>query len=164
MSALEPLLYTAPPDILESILRQFSKVLPNDAAARRIFQTTGGLKKLQEIQAQPQTEVAELITLINSYYSHDVVKYYSASSTNCRDSILNRLSQYTPQVCCHIFFQTKLLLNLFVFRTFLQNQMKLVICRLIDLQILVLFQMLKNVLFSFVLFLKIKINVLREYY
>lgn len=85
-------------------MRQFSKVLPNDAAARRIFQTTGGLKKIQEIQAPAQSEVAELIALINSYYSQDVVKYYTPSAANMNESILNRLSQYTPQVIINLIF------------------------------------------------------------
>lgn len=81
ISALEPLLYAAPPDILEIILRQLSKVLPNDSAARRIFQTTGGLKKIQEIRPQANKEAAELIDIINSFYSQEIVKYYASSVT-----------------------------------------------------------------------------------
>ena len=63
LPALEPLLHDAPPSILRHVVGQFSKVythnmyavclsvvvekvLPNDAKARRLFVTSGGLKKV----------------------------------------------------------------------------------------------------------------------
>lgn len=53
LPALEPLLYDSPPSILKYILGQYSKILPHDQRARRLFVTTGGLKKVQEIPAEP---------------------------------------------------------------------------------------------------------------
>ena len=46
LPALEPLLHDAPPNILKHVVGQFSKVLPNDSKARRMFVTSGGLKKV----------------------------------------------------------------------------------------------------------------------
>ena len=47
LPALEPLLHTAPPHILKHVVGQFSKVLPHDPKARRLFVTSGGLKKVR---------------------------------------------------------------------------------------------------------------------
>ena len=47
LPALEPLLHEAPPNILKHVVHQFSKVLPHDAKARRLFVTSGGLKKVR---------------------------------------------------------------------------------------------------------------------
>ena len=46
LDALQRLLKDAPSHILEYVLIQFSKVLPNDGAARRLFITSGALKKV----------------------------------------------------------------------------------------------------------------------
>ena len=46
LPALEPLLHDAPPNILKHVVNQFSKVLPHDATARKLFVTSGGLKKV----------------------------------------------------------------------------------------------------------------------
>ena len=46
LPALEPLLHDAPPNILKHIVAQFSKVLPHDPKARKLFVTSGGLKKV----------------------------------------------------------------------------------------------------------------------
>jgi hypothetical protein len=46
LPALEPLLHEAPPNILKHVVAQFSKVLPHDPKARRLFVTSGGLKKV----------------------------------------------------------------------------------------------------------------------
>jgi hypothetical protein len=40
------LLHDAPPNILKHVVAQFSKVLPHDSKARRLFVTSGGLKKV----------------------------------------------------------------------------------------------------------------------
>ncbi len=50
LPALEPLLHDAPPNILKHVVGQFSKVLPNDPKARRLFVTSGGLKKVPTLQ------------------------------------------------------------------------------------------------------------------
>jgi hypothetical protein len=49
LPALEPLLHDAPPNILKHVLGQFSKVVPHDAKARRLFVTSGGLKKVNSV-------------------------------------------------------------------------------------------------------------------
>jgi hypothetical protein len=77
LPALEPLLHDAPPNVLKYVVEQFSKVLPNDVAARRAFVTSGGLQKLQEIRAEPGSKLAEYVEIINSCYPPEIVKYYS---------------------------------------------------------------------------------------
>lgn len=77
LEALEPLLYDAPPNILKHVIGQFSKVLPNDSKARRLFMTSGGLKKVQEIKAEPGSVLSEYINIINNCYPEEVIKYYS---------------------------------------------------------------------------------------
>ena len=52
LPVLEPLLHEAPPNILKHVVAQFSKVLPHDPKARRLFVTSGGLKKIQEIKTK----------------------------------------------------------------------------------------------------------------
>lgn len=103
MSALEPLLHTAPIDILEVILQQIGKVLPNDVSARRIFQTTGGLKKVQEMLGNANDTLNELVTIINSCYSKEIINFYASSDKTAAEKEI--LAQYKPQVllfdiCC----------------------------------------------------------------
>lgn len=80
VAAMEPLIYDAPPEILEIILRQFGKILPKDAALRRLFQMVGGLKKIQELRANVTEDIIVLIDQINNCYSEEVIKYYSGGS------------------------------------------------------------------------------------
>ncbi|NXS54923.1 SPAG6 protein, partial [Brachypteracias leptosomus] len=72
--ALESLLHDAPPNIMKYIVGQFSKVLPHDSEARRLFVTTGGLKKVQEIKAEPGSLLQEYINTINNCYPEEVVR------------------------------------------------------------------------------------------
>lgn len=51
------------------------QILPNDARARRLFVTTGGLKKVQEIQAEPGSALAEYILIINCCYPEEIVRW-----------------------------------------------------------------------------------------
>ncbi|KAK4877934.1 hypothetical protein RN001_010440 [Aquatica leii] len=95
LSALEPLLYEAPTNILKYVLGQFSKVLPNDPKARRLFVTSGGLKKIQEIDAEPGSTLLEYITVINSCFPEEIVRYYSPGYP---DTLLEAVDQYSPQV------------------------------------------------------------------
>lgn len=81
VAAMEPLIYSAPSDMIESILRQMGKILPKDASARRVFQTVGGLKKIQELKENAPDAVVELINQINSCYSQEVLKYYMGSGS-----------------------------------------------------------------------------------
>ncbi|KAB0790956.1 hypothetical protein PPYR_02756 [Photinus pyralis] len=95
LSALEPLLYVAPINILKYVLGQFSKVLPNDPKARRLFVTSGGLKKVQEIQAEPGSRLMEYITIINACFPEEIVRYYSP---NYPETLLDAVEQYSPQI------------------------------------------------------------------
>jgi len=50
------------------------QILPHDAKARRLFVTSGGLKKVQEIQAEPGTTLSEYITIINYCFPEEIVR------------------------------------------------------------------------------------------
>ncbi|XP_050671947.1 sperm-associated antigen 6-like isoform X1 [Leptidea sinapis] len=93
--ALEPLLHAAPACILKYVLAQYAKILPNDARARRLFVTTGALKRVQEIDTVPGTSLKEYIYIINSCFPEEIVRYYSPGYS---DSLLDRVEAYTPQI------------------------------------------------------------------
>ncbi|XP_004393044.1 PREDICTED: sperm-associated antigen 6 [Odobenus rosmarus divergens] len=76
LPALEPFLYDAPPNILKHVVGQFSKVLPHDSKARRLFVTSGGLKKVQEIKAEPGSLLQEYINSINNCYPEEIVSKF----------------------------------------------------------------------------------------
>ncbi|XP_012283580.1 sperm-associated antigen 6, partial [Orussus abietinus] len=94
IEALEPLLQDAPPNILKYILGQFSKILPNVPRARRLFVTTGGLKKVQELEAEPGSALHEYITIINCCFPEEIVRYYSPGYP---DTLLDIVEQYQPK-------------------------------------------------------------------
>nr|XP_035948515.1 sperm-associated antigen 6 isoform X3 [Halichoerus grypus] len=50
------------------------KVLPHDSKARRLFVTSGGLKKVQEIKAEPGSLLQEYINSINNCYPEEIVR------------------------------------------------------------------------------------------
>lgn len=93
LPALEPFLYDAPPNILKYVAGQFSKVLPHDSKARRLFVTSGGLKKIQEIKAEPGSLLQEYINNINNCYPEEIVRYYSPGYS---DTLLQRVDSYQP--------------------------------------------------------------------
>ncbi|XP_030612025.1 sperm-associated antigen 6-like [Archocentrus centrarchus] len=93
LPGLEPLLYDAPSHILKHVVCQFSKVLPHDNKARRLFVTSGGLKKVQEIEAEPGSALQEYINAINSCFPEEIVRYYSPGYP---EALLERLDQYQP--------------------------------------------------------------------
>lgn len=93
LPALEPLLHDAPPNIMKHIVGQFSKVLPHDSKARRLFVTSGGLKKVQEIKAEPGSLLQEYINTINNCYPEEVVRYYSPGYS---EMLLERVENYQP--------------------------------------------------------------------
>lgn len=93
LPALEPLLYEAPSNILKHVMCQFSKVLPHDSKARRLFVTSGGLKKVQEIDAEPGSALQEYINAINSCFPEEIVRYYSPGYS---EVLLERLENYQP--------------------------------------------------------------------
>ncbi|XP_053714631.1 sperm-associated antigen 6-like [Synchiropus splendidus] len=93
LPALEPLLYNAPCNILKHVVCQFSKVLPHDSKARRLFVTSGGLKKVQEIEAEPGSALQEHINSINSCFPEEIVRYYSPGYS---EALLARLENFQP--------------------------------------------------------------------
>ncbi|XP_071475803.1 sperm-associated antigen 6 isoform X3 [Marmota flaviventris] len=95
LPALEPFLYDAPPNILKHVVGQFSKVLPHDSKARRLFVTSGGLKKVQEIKAEPGSLLQEYINSINSCYPEEIVRYYSPGYS---ETLLQRVDSYQPLI------------------------------------------------------------------
>ncbi|KAL0270247.1 UNVERIFIED_CONTAM: hypothetical protein PYX00_007720 [Menopon gallinae] len=95
VSALEPLLEGVPSNIIKYVLGQYSKILPNDARARRAFVASGTLRKVQEIDAEPGSTLMEYITIINCCFPDEVVRYYSPGYP---DSLLERVEQYHPQI------------------------------------------------------------------
>lgn len=95
LPALEAVLSVAPPEILQHVVKQFAKVLPNDAPARKLFVTSGGLKKVQEIKADDGSELQESIDAINAAFPPEVVKYYSPGYS---ETLLERLDGYEPTV------------------------------------------------------------------
>ena len=70
-----------------------TQVLPHDPKARRLFVTSGGLKKVQEIKMEPGTALAEYINAINGCYPEEIVKYYSPGYS---EQLLDRVEQYQP--------------------------------------------------------------------
>ncbi|XP_053119575.1 sperm-associated antigen 6 isoform X2 [Hemicordylus capensis] len=93
LPALEPLLQDAPPNVLKHIVGQFSKVLPHDTKARRLFVTSGGLQKVQEIKAEPGSLLQEYINTINNCYPEEIVRYYSPGYS---EALLERVEHYQP--------------------------------------------------------------------
>ena len=49
-------------------------MLPHDPKARRLFVTSGGLKKVQEIKAEPGSALMEYINVINGCYPEEIVR------------------------------------------------------------------------------------------
>ncbi|XP_058484679.1 sperm-associated antigen 6 [Solea solea] len=93
LPTLQPLLYDAPSNILKHVVGQFSKVLPNDSKARRSFVTSGGLAKVQEIRAEPGSQLQEYINAINNCFPVEIVRYYSPGYS---EVLLERLENYVP--------------------------------------------------------------------
>ncbi|XP_067869817.1 sperm-associated antigen 6 isoform X5 [Heterodontus francisci] len=93
LPALDPLLHDAPPNVLKHIVGQYSKVLPHDTKARRLFVTSGGLKKIQEIKTEPGSIMQEYINGINNCYPEEIVRYYSPGYS---DALLERVENYQP--------------------------------------------------------------------
>ncbi|TNN59505.1 Sperm-associated antigen 6 [Liparis tanakae] len=93
LPGLEPLLQDVPSNILKHVVGQYSKVLPHDSKARRLFVTSGGLKKLQEIEAEPGSALQEHINAINNCYPEEIVRYYSP---NYSEVLLAQIEHYQP--------------------------------------------------------------------
>jgi len=84
LSALEPLLFISPDNILKHILNQYVKYLKSSNHELRNFVQNGGLQKLEELkysdsikQSEISYKLIDLINQINSYYPEEIVKYYT---------------------------------------------------------------------------------------
>ncbi|KAG9390840.1 hypothetical protein J8273_7099 [Carpediemonas membranifera] len=93
LPALDPLLHMAPLPILAYVVGQYAKVLPSDVEARRTFVTSGGLQKVQQLQAEPGSKLQEHIDGVNRCFPDEVVRYYSP---NYADTLLEKIDQYNP--------------------------------------------------------------------
>eukprot|EP00730_Choanoeca_flexa_P019618 TRINITY_DN9591_c0_g1_i3.p1 TRINITY_DN9591_c0_g1~~TRINITY_DN9591_c0_g1_i3.p1 ORF type:complete len:538 (+),score=125.89 TRINITY_DN9591_c0_g1_i3:37-1614(+) len=91
LPALQSLLSQAPAEILENVVGQFAKILPTDAKARKQFVTSGGLKKIQEIKTEPESELADAILTINECFPEEIVRYYSPGKDNAPCNMNNKL-------------------------------------------------------------------------
>ena len=89
--ALEPLLQMAPQNILTYVCAQFAKVLPLQLEAKRTFVQSGGFQKIQEIKAEPGSNLRKYIDEINSHYPQDIVNFYSP---DYQDKLLKGLEEY----------------------------------------------------------------------
>uniref|UniRef100_A0A8D9BRZ6 Sperm-associated antigen 6 n=1 Tax=Cacopsylla melanoneura TaxID=428564 RepID=A0A8D9BRZ6_9HEMI len=74
---IELLLYESPPEILLPALKQLCKILAQDVKARRVFVSTNGLKRVQALKPPAGSELSEAVTIINSYFPEDIVRFYS---------------------------------------------------------------------------------------
>jgi len=68
-----------PAGIVKYVLQQIAKVLPNDAAGRHDFITSGGFAVVQQLDAESGSKLKEHVDVINSCYPEEIVKYYSPS-------------------------------------------------------------------------------------
>ena len=101
LPALEPLLHNAPPNILKHVVAQFAKVLPHDAKARKLFVTSGGLKKIQEIKAEQGSSTHEYINTINNSYPEEIVRLVNfkcswQSLSKTQDTLISFHCLYYP--------------------------------------------------------------------
>ena len=86
----------AHPDFLSKNFAKITKifqVLPNDPSARRLFVTSGGLKKVQEIKAEPGSPLQEHINAINGCFPEEIVRYYSPGYS---EALLQRVESFKP--------------------------------------------------------------------
>ena len=63
------------------------QVLPHDSKARRLFVTSGGLKKVQEIKADPGSPLQEYINSINNCYPEEIVRCVANGSVIAYDGL-----------------------------------------------------------------------------
>lgn len=53
------------------------------------------MKKVQEIAAEPGSTLKEYITVVNSCFPEEIVRYFSPGYP---DSLLDKVEEYNPQV------------------------------------------------------------------
>ena len=67
--------------------------MPNDPSARRLFVTSGGLKKIQELKPEPGSALKEHINNINACFPEEIVRYYTPGYS---EQLLQRVDTYKP--------------------------------------------------------------------
>jgi len=95
LPALEPLISEAPPEILQYVLCQFAKTLPNDNSAKKSFVLSEGLKKIQEIKAAPGSKLRQYIDEINTLYPQEIIQFYSPGY---EATLLKKLEEYNTEM------------------------------------------------------------------
>ena len=94
LPALEALLTgDGPEEILQHIVAQFAKILPNDPQARKAFVASKGLQKVQTIKADPASEIGQAVKTINGCYPEEVVRFYSPGYS---ETLLEQVDAYQP--------------------------------------------------------------------
>ncbi|XP_034238777.1 uncharacterized protein LOC117643789 [Thrips palmi] len=68
-------------------------ILPNDPRGRRLLVCTGGLRRLQEIPAEPGSAIAESVAVINCCFPKEIVRYYSPGFP---DTLLDLIEDFDP--------------------------------------------------------------------
>ena len=69
-------------------------MLPHDPQARRQFVTSGCLRKVQEIQAEPGTELREYINTINNCFPEEIVRWAAGRIGSRRGAATHRASDH----------------------------------------------------------------------
>lgn len=77
LPALDVLLHQAPSAILKYVVEQYARILPQSVDARRQFASSGGLKRIQQIEAEPGSKLCEAINQCNACYPNELVSYYT---------------------------------------------------------------------------------------
>jgi len=76
--SLEPLLKDTPDKLLRYVVVQFSKVLPNNPAARKSFVQSGCLRIIQDLKAdEKRNKLQEPIASINACFNPEIILFYS---------------------------------------------------------------------------------------
>jgi len=94
LEALRPLLEIAPEKVLKHIVGQIAIILKNNQAVRRAFAEKGGLKKLQEIKAPPESKLHSSINEIHDLFPPEVTQHYSPEYMN---TLLKKIEDYKTQ-------------------------------------------------------------------
>jgi len=73
------------------VLQRLLKVLPNDLNSRCSFARSGGLQKIQEVNAEVGSKLHDYIDEINMLYPPEIVMYYSP---NYAETLLKKMDEF----------------------------------------------------------------------
>jgi len=74
--------------VVNAVLAQISKVLPNDSSGRSSFVSSGGLAKVLSLPTEDGSETRESVDIISSCYPDEIVRFYSPGYS---ESLLKKL-------------------------------------------------------------------------